>query len=83
MAGLDETVNDSVGENTNRVVGAVRAKLSERGVGCVLTAPSIIRGSSFVLDPETDAERVVCSFINEARQPVAMEILVKPSEPNV
>ena len=90
MAGLDETefvrdemVNDSVGENTIRVMGAVRAKLSERGVDCVLTAPSIVRGSNFVLDPETDAERVVCSFINETRQPVVMELLVKPSEPNV
>ncbi len=90
MAGLDETefvtdemVNDSVGENTNTVMDAVRAKLSERGVGCVLTAPSIVRGSSFVLDPETDAERVVCSFINESRQPVVMELLIKPSEPNV
>jgi len=90
MAGLDETefvtdemVNDFVGENTNRVMSAVRAKLSERGVNCVLTAPSIVRGSNFVLDPEIDAERAVCSFINEARQTVVMEILIKPSEPKV
>ncbi len=88
MAGLgeaevvtDEMINDSVGEIANMVVGNLVGKLSEHGVFCVSTTPSIVRGSNFVVEPMDDTQRVVCSFSTEANQQVVVEVLVKPPEP--
>lgn len=78
----DEMINDSIGEIANMVVGNFKGKLSEQNILCVLTIPSIVRGSNFVVEPVSDTERVVCSFRTEANQQVVVEVLIKPSEPN-
>jgi chemotaxis protein CheX len=78
----DEMVNDSVGELANRVVGGFKGKLSERDIQCVLTIPSIVRGSNFAVETVNDTERVVCAFRTETNQQVVAEMMIKTSESN-
>jgi chemotaxis protein CheX len=58
----DEMVNDAMGEMANMVVGQLKSRLSDRGMPCVLTIPSIIRGSNFSIEPVSSAERRVFFF---------------------
>jgi chemotaxis protein CheX len=64
------------------VVGGFKGKLSERDINCVLTIPSIVRGSNFAVETVSDTERLVCSFRTESNQQVVAEMMIKPSEPN-
>ena len=77
----DEMINDSVGEIANMIVGGFKGKLSESNILCVLTIPSIVRGSNFVVEPVSDTERFVCSFRTETNHQVVVEVLIKPSKP--
>jgi chemotaxis protein CheX len=76
----DEMINDSVGEIANMVVGAVKAKLFEQGVSAVLTIPSIVRGSSFVIECVSNTERAVCLFRTPDNHQVVTEVLLKPAD---
>lgn len=75
----DVMVNDAMGELTNMVVGHVKSHLSDKGMNCVLTIPSIVRGSHFSIETVSTTERRVISFATTNGQVVA-EILVKPTE---
>ncbi|MDP2325279.1 MAG: chemotaxis protein CheX, partial [Gammaproteobacteria bacterium] len=41
----DDLVNDAMGEIANMVVGHFKSRLTDRGIACVMTIPSIVRGS--------------------------------------
>jgi len=71
-----EMVNDAVGEITNMVVGNIKSRLSDRGMDCMLTIPSIVRGSHFTIEPTTSTERRVCLFRCEGQQ-VVVEVLLR------
>lgn len=75
----DEMVNDAIGEISNMIVGNIKSRLTDRGMSCVLTIPSIVRGSHFTIQPVTSTERRVCSFQSEGSQ-VVVEILLKNSK---
>ncbi|HRI14084.1 MAG TPA: chemotaxis protein CheX [Verrucomicrobiota bacterium] len=51
----DTEVDDFAGELCNMIAGRVAGQLSEDGYRCVLETPSVIRGSRFLLEPETGA----------------------------
>ena len=74
----ESMVNDAIGELANMVVGQIKSQLCDRGMPCVLTIPSIVRGSSFSLEgcstDEHNAYRFLC-----ANQQLSVEVLVKPS----
>ena len=77
---VDDMVNDTVGEVANMVVGNVKAKLYERGVQTVLTIPSIVRGSNFVIECVSNTERAVRSFRTVDNHQVVTEVLLKPAD---
>lgn len=73
----DEMVNDAMGELTNMVVGHLKSRLSDRGMPCVLTIPSIVRGSHFSIEPVSSTARRVFSFRCDVNQ-LVVEVLIKP-----
>ena len=56
----DEMVNDAMGEMANMVVGQFKSRLVDRGYPCVMTIPSIVRGSQFGIEAvsETNVDRL-------------------------
>jgi chemotaxis protein CheX len=77
----DEMVNDAMGELANMVVGHVKSRLSDQGMPCVLTIPSIVRGSNFSIEPVSHTERRVFAFSCEAGI-LVVEVLIKPGSGN-
>lgn len=76
----DEMVNDAMGEISNMVVGQLKAKLCDRGISCVLTIPSIVRGSHFSIETIKNTERKIQCFASLDGQKLLVETLLKPSE---
>lgn len=74
----DEMVNDAIGEITNMVVGQIKSQLSDRGMPCVLTIPSIVRGSHFMIEAVSTTTRRVNSFRCGDHR-LIVETLIKPS----
>jgi chemotaxis protein CheX len=74
----ESMVNDAIGEMANMVVGQIKSRLCDRGMACVLTIPSIVRGNSFSVEgcstDEHDAFRFACEN-NE----LTVEVLIKPN----
>jgi chemotaxis protein CheX len=71
-----ESVNDAIGEITNMVVGSFKNGLCDAGYPCKLTIPSILRGSSFSVEPIKTSLRYVYTFDNSGHQIIA-DILLK------
>jgi chemotaxis protein CheX len=76
----EEIVNDSMGELGNMVVGHIKSRLCDRGMSCVLTIPSIVRGTQFSIQPVTSATRIVMGFRCDAKNQLAIELLLKDDE---
>jgi chemotaxis protein CheX len=74
----DEMVNDAIGELANMVVGQIKSQLSDRGMPCVLTIPSIVRGSHFVIESMSTTTRRLSTF-RCGDQRLVVETLIKPS----
>ena len=74
----EEMVNDAIGELTNMVVGQIKSQLSDRGMPCVLTIPSIVRGSNFVVESVSSTTRRLNKYMCGSER-LAVEILIKPS----
>ncbi len=73
----EEMVNDAIGELSNMVVGHIKSRLSDRGMPCVLTIPSVVRGSNFSIETVSPSERRAFSFRCETGH-LVVEILIKP-----
>ena len=58
----DEMLNDAFGELCNMVVGAVKSRLCDCGRTCVLTIPSIMRGSGLRIQDVANSSRHVLGF---------------------
>jgi chemotaxis protein CheX len=52
----DEMVNDAMGEIANMVVGLFKSRLVDHGFPCVMTIPSIVRGSQFGIEAVSETE---------------------------
>ena len=75
----EEVVNDAIGELTNMTVGVFKNGISDAGYTCKLTIPSILRGSSFCVEPISSANRFIYSFECGGHRIVA-DILLKASD---
>jgi chemotaxis protein CheX len=75
----DEVINDAIGELTNMTVGSFKNGLCDSGYPCMLTIPSILRGTNFSIEPISSAVRHVYHF-DCAEHRVVADILMKPSE---
>ncbi len=74
----DEMVNDAVGEMANMVVGQLKSRLCDRGITCVLTVPSIVRGTNFTIEAVSSTSRRLLAFRSQDNQQLVVEALVKP-----
>jgi chemotaxis protein CheX len=75
----DEVINDAIGELTNMTVGGFKNGLCDSGYPCMLTIPSILRGTNFSIEPISSAVRHVYHF-DCAEHRVVADILMKPCE---
>ena len=73
----NEMVNDVIGELSNMVVGQIKFQRSDRGTPCMLTIPSIVRGSHLTVEPLRNTEKRVFSFRFGPDQ-LVVELLLKP-----
>jgi chemotaxis protein CheX len=73
----DDLVNDVIGELTNMVGGAVKSRLCDSGVACVLTIPSVIRGQYLCGGPVCSSESRLVSILCD-QEPMLIELLIKP-----
>ena len=58
VTGVDDGVLDAVGEICNMVAGNFKAKISGLADGCVLSVPTVIRGSDYELHAVGDGTSV-------------------------
>jgi chemotaxis protein CheX len=78
----EEMVNDAMGEITNMIVGNIKSCLTDRGMSCVLTIPSVVRGSHFTIGPIRSTQRRVCSYECDGDQ-IVVDVIIKASSPEV
>jgi chemotaxis protein CheX len=74
----DEMVNDVVGELTNMLAGGIKSALCDRGLGCAITIPSVVRGSDFRIETVSNSERHEIRFLSD-QSPVLVEFIIKQS----
>jgi chemotaxis protein CheX len=58
----DEMINDAMGEMANMLVGHLKSRISDRGMPCVLTIPSVVRGSHFSVEAISSTQGHIYSF---------------------
>jgi len=75
----DEVINDAVGELTNMTVGGFKNGLCDAGYPCMLTIPSILRGTNFSIESVSSAVRHVYHF-DCAEHRVIADILIKHTD---
>ena len=72
-----EMVNDAMGEVANMLVGQMKSRLTDRGIPCVLTIPSVVRGSNFSVEAITSTEGHIFSYEAEGNR-IFIQFLLKP-----
>lgn len=72
----EEMVNDAMGEIANMVVGHFKSRLTDRNLSCVMTIPSIVRGSHFGIEAVSHTEVKRLKFCNE-KDSLLVEILIQ------
>jgi chemotaxis protein CheX len=75
----DEMINDAMGEMANMLVGHMKSRISDRGMPCVLTIPSVVRGSHFSVEAITSTEGHIYSFASGENR-IFVQFLMKSSE---
>ena len=75
----DEMINDAMGEMANMLVGHMKSRLSDRGMPCMLTIPSVVRGSHFSVEATTSTEGHIYSFVFGENR-IFIQVLLKPSD---
>jgi chemotaxis protein CheX len=72
-------VNDVIGELTNMVAGHIKSKLENAGNGCIMTIPSVIRGTDFKVNSISGIVRKCIHFrCNDGR--VLLEAFLRPTK---
>jgi chemotaxis protein CheX len=74
-----EMVNDAMGEMANMLVGQMKSRLTDRGIACVLTIPSVVRGSHFSVEATTSIEGHIFNFASGENR-VFIQFLLKPCD---
>jgi chemotaxis protein CheX len=74
-----EMVNDAMGEVANMLVGQMKSRLTDRGIPCVLTIPSVVRGSNFSVEAITTTEGHIFSYEAEENR-IFIQFLLQPMD---
>ena len=77
----EEMINDAIGEMANMVVGQMKSRLSDRGIACALTIPSVVRGSHFSIEAITTVEGKLYNF-EACGKCLIIQVLFKRTEPS-
>lgn len=77
-----EMVNDTMGEMANMIVGHMKSRLSDRGMPCILTIPSVVRGTNFCIEAVSSTQGRMYAFACGGDHLIA-EFLVKPTPASV
>jgi len=75
----DEMVNDAIGEMANMVVGRIKSCLSDRGLPCTLTVPSVVRGKDFSVESISSVRGQILAFETD-QTPFFIEVQIKSSD---
>ena len=75
----DEMINDAMGEMANMLVGHMKSRIADRGMPCVLTIPSVVRGSHFSVEPISSTEGGVVTFAAGTNR-LFIQVLLKSSD---
>jgi chemotaxis protein CheX len=75
----EEVVNDAIAELTNMSVGGFKNRLCDAGYPCMLTIPSILRGTNFCVEPTSSSKRHIYHF-DCAGHRVVVDILMKEGD---
>jgi chemotaxis protein CheX len=76
----DEALNDAVAEVTNMVAGGFKNHLCDCGFPCLLTLPSILRGTRFHVAPISSATRFIAHFDCTGHR-ICVEIFMGDGDP--
>ena len=74
----EEMINDAMGEIANMLVGQMKSRLSDGGIHCVLTIPSVVRGSQFRIEATRSTEGRLFGFENQGQR-LFVQFLFQPS----
>lgn len=90
MLGLEESevmeegnvlINDALGELSNMIVGTFKNQMSDKGIHCNLTVPSILRGKKLGIDnPGSQPLNRYFFTFDVLGEEVVLDIAVKPTE---
>jgi chemotaxis protein CheX len=75
----DEALNDAIAEVTNMVAGGFKNHLCDCGFPCLLTLPSILRGTRFHIAPISSTTRYISHF-RCGGDAIAVEIFIGNGE---
>jgi chemotaxis protein CheX len=75
----DDMVNDAFGELTNMVAGVIKSNLENLNRPCIMTVPSVVRGSNFTIEAVTGVERRSVYCVCDGGR-VLVEALIKTAD---
>jgi chemotaxis protein CheX len=61
-ADVNGDMPDAIGEVANMIAGALRTKLTDSGVPCAISIPTVTVGSDFYTKYVSDVRRILCPF---------------------
>ena len=78
---LNGEMVDAIGEVANMVAGSFRTRISERGIQCDITVPTVTVGSDFYTSYVSNVERCMCPFklAEHDEHEVCVELIVTKS----
>ena len=74
-----DTVNDTMGEVANMVVGTFKNLICDQGYNCRLTLPSIVRGSDFSIETPSHVDWRLYRF-RVLDEYFTLHLVIKPGE---
>lgn len=75
----EEMISDAMGEIANMLVGQVKSRLCDRGMPCVLTVPSVVRGSNFSVEAVSSSKGCLMSFKADTQR-LLVQCLLQPND---
>ena len=74
----DDMVNDVMGELTNMTAGNFKANIDTRSNPCMLTIPSVVRGTNFNVAAVSGSTRKAAYLVCD-KDAILIEVIMKPT----
>jgi chemotaxis protein CheX len=73
-----EMINDVIGELTNMHAGHIKSRLSDRGMPCSITIPTVVHGNDFSFQTISGSSKMTLCVCSTPQEAVLLEMIVKP-----